>query len=195
MKLHKTPQKERSTYTYVERYKDDKGQWHTEKFIMRPGENGLTEVDIKRLHAYDDAEIYNNIKNLKRPVETWEKPLIEEWVRQHPDEEPPKRWCVSIEAASKSDDGENYGDKASILSELAYIDEETVSPAVERLREIIAGCTPLQQATYQNVVIEGIPMSTVAKQEGISEAAVRHRMDKVYARIAKDAILQAMQKK
>ena len=139
--------------------------------------------------------IYNNIKNLKRPVETWEKPLIEEWVRQHPDEEPPQRWCVSIEAASKSDDGENYGDKASILSELAYIDEETVSPAVERLREIIAGCTPLQQATYQNVVIEGIPMSTVAKQEGISETAVRHRMDKVYARIAKDAILQAMQKK
>ena len=195
MKLHKTPQKERSTYTYVERYKDENGQWHTERFTMCPGENGLTEIDIKRLHAADDAEIYNNIKNLRRPVEAWEKPLIEEWKRQHPDEEPPKRWCVSIEAASESDDGENYGDKASILSELAYIDEETVSPTVERLREIIAGCTPLQQATNQKVVIEGIPMSTVAKQEGISETAIRHRMDKIYALIAKDAILQAMQKK
>ena len=195
MKLHKTPQKERSTYTYVERYKDENGQWHTERFTMCPGENGLTEIDIKRLHAADDAEIYNNIKNLRRPVEAWEKPLIEEWKRQHPDEEPPKRWCVSIEAASESDDCENYGDKASILSELAYIDEETVSPTVERLREIIAGCTPLQQATYQKVVIEGIPMSTVAKQEGISETAIRHRMDKIYALIAKDAILQAMQKK
>jgi hypothetical protein len=195
MLFKKTPQKERGTYTYVEHYKDENGKLHTRRITLRPGENGVTAVDIKRLHAADDAEIHNNIKNCKLPVEEWEKPLIEGWQREHPDEDPPKRWCVSIEAASESDDGENCGDSASILSEFAYSDEETVSPAVDRLREIVASCTPLQQETYQKVVIEGVPMSTIAKQEGISETAIRHRMDKIYARIAKDTILQAMQKK
>lgn len=195
MLFKKTPQNERSTYTYVERNKDNKGQWHTERITLHPGENGVTELDIKRLHTADDAEIYNNIKNSKRPVEGWEKPLIEEWQRQHPHEDPPKRWCMSIESLSESDDGDDYGDTASILSEFACSDEETVSPAVERLREIVASCTPLQQATYQKVVMEGFPMSAVAKQDGISEAAIRHRMEKVYARIAKDTILQATRKK
>lgn len=40
---------------------------------LRPGENGVTEADIKVLHSLDDAEFYNNIKNSRPPMTEAEK--------------------------------------------------------------------------------------------------------------------------
>ena len=54
MLIRKTSAKERTTYTYC--FCDGT------KIVLRPGEDGVTEEDIKMLHALDDAEVYNNIK-------------------------------------------------------------------------------------------------------------------------------------
>lgn len=33
--------------------------------IIKPGENGVTEMDIKMLHSLDDSEVYFNLKNVR----------------------------------------------------------------------------------------------------------------------------------
>lgn len=66
MKIRKTSNKQRMTYTYI----DAEGN----RTVLRPGENGVTEVHIKMLHAADDAEVYNNLKNA-HPQPTKEEKL------------------------------------------------------------------------------------------------------------------------
>ena len=61
MKSHKTPQKERGTYTYH----FDNGT----KVTIKPGEEGVTEEIIKQLHSLDDSEVYYNHKNWHRPMQ------------------------------------------------------------------------------------------------------------------------------
>lgn len=65
MKIYKTNYKERDTYTYTFTSADDK----EERIVIRPRENGVTETNIKILHALDDCEVYYSNKNL-RPKRT-----------------------------------------------------------------------------------------------------------------------------
>ena len=51
MKFYKTNSKKRETYTYTFTGVDGK----EEKITLRLGENGVTEADIKMLHALDDS--------------------------------------------------------------------------------------------------------------------------------------------
>ncbi len=57
MKIYKTSSKKRDTYTYTFTGIDGK----EEKIVLRPGENGVTEADIKTLHEkLDKAVVLNN---------------------------------------------------------------------------------------------------------------------------------------
>ena len=82
MKTVKTRSDKRGTYTYI----DANG----EKYTLKPGDIDpdtgyvLTEEDIQRLHRMDDREVENNLKNVKPPIQPWEKGLIEEWKKAHP---------------------------------------------------------------------------------------------------------------
>ena len=60
MKSHKTKQENRGTYTYI----FDDGT----KITIKPGEEGVTEEFIKKLHSLDDSEVYYNHKNWHRPI-------------------------------------------------------------------------------------------------------------------------------
>jgi hypothetical protein len=67
LKIRKTRSDKRTTYIYEFADKT--------KVELKPGEDGITEVDIKKLHALDDSEVYNNNKNL-RPEKTEERLTI-----------------------------------------------------------------------------------------------------------------------
>ena len=56
---------------------------------------------------------------------------------------------------------------------------------IQRLHEVVSSLTPKQQDTYRRVVVEGSPMTQVAREEGVSETAIRHRMEKIKAQIKK----------
>ena len=56
---------------------------------------------------------------------------------------------------------------------------------IQRLHEVVSSLTLKQQDTYRRVVVEGNPMTQVAREEGVSETAIRHRMAKIKAQIKK----------
>ena len=60
-------------------------------------EGSEAEVWIQSLHSLDDAEVYNNIKNSRPQLESWQKKALEEWKAQHPGEEPEKNWNLSMD--------------------------------------------------------------------------------------------------
>ncbi len=121
MKFHKTPRSKRSTYTY-EVY--DADGIKLPSIVIRPGEEGVTEVDIKALHALDDSEVYYNLKaskprtdtELKNKREEWRAQYIEEFIKKygyspHPKdvedavkERFPKNWTESLEKLQESND-------------------------------------------------------------------------------------------
>lgn len=55
MKFRKTATNKRSGYIY----KFDDGK----RVLIQLNKEGVTEIDIQRLHALDDSEVYYNIKN------------------------------------------------------------------------------------------------------------------------------------
>jgi len=83
MKTKKTPQNKRTTYSY----RDADGI-----VTIRPGRDGVTEADIKRLHALDDAEVYNNLKAAHRYISPEEKTEMTQWRKEHPGEPEPASW-------------------------------------------------------------------------------------------------------
>ena len=88
MKLHKTSQKQRATYSYQFFDADGKPE---PRIVIRPGENDVTEVDIKNLHDRDDSEVYYNIR-ARRPEEdelqkaqkaAWPERYISDFIAEH----------------------------------------------------------------------------------------------------------------
>ena len=70
---------------------------------------------IRFLHSSDDAIVYNNIKNSRPKVQEWQKVGIEQWKEQHPGEEVPKNWNLSLDGLSQTEDA----DHSSYMKELA----------------------------------------------------------------------------
>lgn len=75
MKLHKTWTDKRNTYVYEFYDLDD----FKKEIVIKPGENGVTEVDIKQLHNMDDREIEQNQKYVSPPLSDEEKAERSEW--------------------------------------------------------------------------------------------------------------------
>lgn len=183
MKFRKTRKEERGVYRYPISVEDGKGGYREEYITIRPGEDGVTEMDIKSLHALDDSEVYYNIKNSRPQLSDEEKAAIKEWEDKHPGEEVPKNWNLSIE--SLEDEGISQ-DKSRILADVSYSPFEDVSPEVDRLREVVQMLTPEQQEIYRRVFINEEPAQDVAKDMGIpSKQAMNNRLNKIKAQIKK----------
>lgn len=184
MKFYKTSSRKRDTYTYTFTGVDGR----EEKIILRPGEDGVTEADIKTLHALDDSEVYYNNKN-SRPVRTpEEKAEIEEWIKKYVEEETarrgkapseyeiaykveerfPKNYNLSLEYDFGTDESDTDFDKSRLLYQLAVNPNCENSEDTERVRELIGELTEKQREALQKVWFEGNTYTEASKEMKIS---------------------------
>lgn len=201
MQLHKTKSSNRAIYKYF----DANGDLICE---LRPGENGVTEVDIKRLHAMDDHDVYEEIKNRRPKTDAAEKKKIEAWKKNYiqkfkeknhcpptkdeleakQNEVFPKNWALSLNQLTDIDAG-GFGDKSHLLSTLASNPFAPESESIERLHEIIEEMPENWQEIYK-ANIEGYKNVEIAEMRGVTESAVRKTLRKIRERIAEDPELQ-----
>ena len=144
------------------------------------------EEDVRRLHAMDDAEVYNNRKNSKPKVQAWEEDGIEAWKKAHPDEDLPSRTVLSLEDLFENENGEGADeDKCGTLgraSMLAYQEKE-VSPQVEAMREIVMEMGEKYWSIYAQHIIEGRTFAEIALVLGIGTTTVKDHFKKITRRI------------
>lgn len=177
MKFKKSSAEKRNVYVY--NYTNEDGK--VAHITLEEGKEHVTSEHIKLLHAMDDAEVYNNIKNTKPTIQEWEKPAIKEWKSRHPYEELPKRWNVSINELVGSD--ENV-EREEFISDSSA--EDKVSDVMECLHALYDTFSDLQKEVYNKVFIEGMTYSAVAKERGKTEASVRKVANKIKEIIASD---------
>ena len=158
MKIRKTSSKQRTTYTYI----DAEGN----RTVLRPGENGVTEVHIKMLHAADDAEVYNNLKNAHPAPTEEEKQQRAEWERLHPGEKAPANWNLSLDA-SLTDEADS-----ATLGDMIAEPEESENSMVELLREAAETFTERQKQIYQLHLLDGFSVKETAEILVVSSPAV-----------------------
>lgn len=194
MKIKKTPQNKRETYKLF----DDNGNFVTE---YKPGEDGVTEVDILTLHKMDDHEVYINAKENKLPewyqpiYDTWKAQFIadfkEKYGREPFSDEIPGRHRVLESLDGQTDpDGDDLGDSSHLEEQLSVSDEEEIPDTIIRLREIIAAMPEQWQRVYQLVVLDGLSKAMASRIIGISDVRVGQLMKKIKVTIAEDAELK-----
>ena len=58
MRVKKTKKSDRGVYRYPVQVEDGRGGYRIAYNVIKPGEDGITEVMIKSLHAMDDHEVW-----------------------------------------------------------------------------------------------------------------------------------------
>lgn len=133
MLFRKTPTNERGKYVY--RFNDGT--------VSVIAEGREAEVWIKSLHSFDDAEVYNNIKNSRPQLEDWQKKAVEEWKAQHPGEEPDPLKKLLYEKLSElpEEDQELYclyfieGYSQDEIGEMKGVSQNTISKKIRRIQK------------------------------------------------------------
>lgn len=169
MKTRKMRTDARSTYTY--KFSDGTS------LELKPGSNGVTEATIALLHRMDDNEVYNNGKQMKAPVQDWEKDGIAKWKNNHPNEDLPPRYNASLDYFSDTDDMDS--DQSYLLAECAVEMEDSVPDDVEKLREIVSQMPDELVVIYHRVLIEKESETAVAEDLHINRKTVYNRVQRI----------------
>lgn len=214
MSIHKTPQHKRNAIRYE--FYDADG--HREPTItIYPGNDGITELDIQNFYRLEDSEVYHNIratnpnswlteadrKELRAKKDEFARKYISDFRSQHGyepctadvtdavNETFPKNWTASLDAMVDGDDGDDgYGDKASVLFDIAAPDSDDVPDYIDRLREIVAAFPKKWQTIYQRVLLSGDSKVEVGAALGISDVRVGQIVNQIKRKISADEILQ-----
>lgn len=194
-KLMKTPMAQRKTIKYY-RYHED----CIEVTEIEPGDEGVTEEDIRRFYSAEDHEVYENLK-ARRPQRTAEeKQRIAEWkaeyirkfkvehgykpnpadVEDAATEVFPKNWSASLDEImdGDGDDESAAGDKSAILAK-AYRSSDSEPGAVEMMDEIASTWPESWQEIYERVLKNGETIVSLARERGVTEGAVRKTLNKI----------------
>lgn len=186
-KIRKTNQQERGTYTYE--YSTAEGG--IEKVTIVPNRDGVTEIDIKRLHALDDSEVYFNLKNLrpsrnsveKEEIKIWRESYIKNFKRENgylPSHEDvkfaeeevfPRQYNLSL------DDDTCEVDKTGIAHQISYIQED-IDEWSDRMLLAFEQLTDKQREVIDLMFVKGFKQHEVAAILGISPAAVHTHLSK-----------------
>ena len=175
MRFKKTRSDKRGTYTF---HFDDGSS-----ITVRPGEDGVTEADIKVLHSLDDAEVYNNIKNSRPPMTTTEKAEKKKWETEHPGERYPANWNLSFDYMAGDNGDEEKLDKSRILSEACTYMETEDETEAEMLNRILWFLTDIQREVYRLVKIMGHTQTEAAEILETSIPNINKHLKKAVDRI------------
>lgn len=160
MKKFKTAEDKRTNYIY---YFDDGS-----KYVITPGENGENTTIIASLHEMDDDQVdADRREEYKCPV--------------HYD-------------SYRDGEGEDADDRNPYLADtkadpldmmLTSIDEQEHVGKIERLKIALSTLTDLQKETIYKKFYLKMTNVDIAAEEGVSEAAIRNRLKKIYVNLSK----------
>ena len=165
MLFRKTPTSERDNYVY--KFNDGT------VFVVAKGSDA--EIWIKSLHAFDDAEVYNNIKNSRPQLEPWQKMALEEWKAQHPGEEPEKNWNLSMDGLMMTENP----DTSVYAKQLAEMAVEEPDPQKELLYEKLSELPEDDQELYRLYFIEERSQEEIAKIMGVSQNTISKKLCRI----------------
>ena len=165
MLFRKTPTSERDNYVY--RFDDGK--------ITVIAEGSEAEVWIKLLHSFDDANVYNNIKNSRPRLEPWQKKAQEEWKAQHPGEEPDKNWNLSMDGLMMTENP----DTSVYAKQLAEMTAEEPDPLKELLYEKLSELSYKDQELYRLYYVEEYSQKEIAKMKGVSQNTISKKLRRI----------------
>lgn len=204
--LVKTPWNKRKTIRYY-RYHED----CIEVTEIEPGDEGVTEEDIRRFYTAEDHEVYENLK-ARRPQRTdedkqriaaWKADYIHKFKAKHgyephpadvndaADKAFPKNWSASLDEIFDGDNGDDSatGDKSAILAK-AYRSSDSAPGAVEMMDEIASTWPESWQEIYERVLKNGETIVSLARERGVTEGAVRKTLNKIRKTLCENAELR-----
>ncbi|EPI50659.1 MULTISPECIES: RNA polymerase sigma factor [Gardnerella] len=208
MRTRKTNSNDRATYKYTSCVRNEDGSYSEETIEIKPGENGVTEADIKMLHSMDDSEVYYNNKNLrptrtaeeKAEIEAWKEEYIRRFNLKHgyepnkddveyaANEHFPRNYNLSLDFDA---DGELEVDKSYIAEALSTTDDygfsgdDYGSEWSEEMEHAFSTLTDKQRQVICLMFIEGYTQSEIASMLGISSAGVKKHLDKALEKLRK----------
>ena len=194
MRIHKTNQKDRSVYNYKTTVRTEKGEYVEKTMTLKPGEYGVTELDIKMLHSMDDSEVYYNLKNArpertkeeKAEIEKWKQKFISDFKERHGYK--PNKYIIedAVNDAFPRDynlsldfdaDGDIDPDKRLIAS-ISDKESDEMFEWSERMEEVLSLLTDKQRLVINLMFVDGYKQSEIAELMNISSAAVKKHLDK-----------------
>lgn len=194
MKIRKTNKKDRGVYKYTTTERTEKGAYVEKTIKLKPGENGVTELDIKILHSMDDSEVYYNLKNArpertkeeKAEIEVWKQKFVGDFKEKHGYE--PNKYIIkdAVNYAFPRDynlsldfdaDGDIDPDKRLIAS-ISDKESDEMFEWSERMEEVLSLLTDKQRLVINLMFVEGYTQSEIADLMNISSAAVKKHLDK-----------------
>lgn len=160
MRKFKTPEKNRPSYTYY-----PAGGM---KIEINPGENGVTNALINMLHDWDDQEVDAQRR------EDYHAPVHLESYQDASDKDATDRnpYLIDLEPNPME-------------SLIQSIDADEHEDRLAKLRSAIETLQPQQKALIQKVFYEGCTYVDIAAKEGVSEAAIRNRIKKIFNNLRK----------
>ena len=188
MRVKKTRQDQRGVYRYPVDVPDGKGGYRRTYNVIKPGEDGVTEVLIQDLHRMDDNEVTNNVKNGHPKMTAEQKAAKKAWEEAHPGEKYPMDWNLSLNYEfDRCEDGDVS--KSSVLSGASYdpFADMDVPDEVLKLREIAANkMTDRQRQAYELIGLEERTITEAAKIMGVSIKVAKVHYDKAIDCIRKN---------
>ena len=194
MKIRKTNKKDRGVYKYTTTERTEKGAYVEKTIKLKPGENGVTELDIKILHSMDDSEVYYNLKNIrpertkeeKAEIEVWKQKFVGDFKERHGYE--PNKYIIedAVKDAFPRDynlsldydaDGDIDPDKRMIAS-ISDKESDEMFEWSEHMEEVLSLLTDKQRLVINLMFVEGYKQSEIADLMSISSAAVKKHLDK-----------------
>lgn len=208
MRTRKTNSNDRATYKYTSCVRNEDGSYSEETIEIKPGENGVTQADIKMLHAMDDSEVYYNNKNLrptrtaeeKAEIKAWKKQYIQQFKAKHgyepnkddveyaAEEHFPRNYNLSLDFDA---DGELEIDKSHLAEAFSTTDDYGFSADdhgfewSEEMEHAFSTLTDKQRQVIRLMFIEGYTQSEIASMLGISSAGVKKHLDKALEKLRK----------
>ena len=156
----KTKKSKRTNYIYY--------QAEGSQIILTPGKDGVTEADITMLHTLDDEYYDKERRNNYRTT------YITSYFPKEDDEDKEDRNKFLIDHNS---------DINKIIENKC--DEENHQFNLKTLKKAMQCLLPDQKDLLYKIYFEGRSKTYIAKEEGITEAAVRNRLKKIYKKLLK----------